>query len=100
MEFYFPIKKGQFFHLIESLAQESLLSRYLQGVGQNSFWKSIGGFLKGLMDLVFRYKGKYYLLDWKSNRLNGHEDGLKHEIEVEMMDHHYILQYHIYWLGC
>ena len=52
------------------------------------------------MDLVFRYKGKYYLLDWKSNRLNGHEDGFsKHGIEAEMMDHHYILQYHIYLVG-
>ena len=101
MEFYFPIKKGQFFHLIESLPQESLLSRYLQRVGQEQLLEiESEGFLKGLMDLVFRYKGKYYLLDWKSNRLNGHEDGFsKHGIEAEMMDHHYILQYHIYLVG-
>ena len=101
MEFHFPIKKGQFSQLIESLAQESLLSRYLQGVGQEQLLEiESEGFLKGLMDLVFRHKGKYYLLDWKSNRLNGHEDGFsEHGIEAEMMDHHYILQYHIYLVG-
>ena len=101
MEFHFPIKQGQFSQLIESLPQESLLSRYLQGVGQEQLLEiESEGFLKGLMDLVFRYKGKYYLLDWKSNRLNGHEDSFsEREIEAEMMNHHYILQYHIYLVG-
>ena len=101
MEFHFPIKQGQFSQLIESLPQESLLSRYLKGVGQEQLLEiESEGFLKGLMDLVFRYKGKYYLLDWKSNRLNGHEDSFsEREIDAEMMNHHYILQYHIYLIG-
>jgi exodeoxyribonuclease V beta subunit len=27
------------------------------------------GYLKGYIDLVFRFKGRYYLIDWKSNHL-------------------------------
>jgi len=101
MEFHFPIQAGRFSQLIESLPQGSLLSRYLQGVGQERILEiESEGYLKGLMDLVFRHDGKYYLLDWKSNRLSGHEDGFSaQEIEAEMMDHHYILQYHLYLVG-
>lgn len=101
MEFHFPIQTGRFSQLIESLPQDSLLSRYLQGVGQERVLEiESEGYLKGLMDLVFRHDGKYYLLDWKSNRLSGHEDDFSaQEIEAEMMDHHYILQYHLYLVG-
>jgi exodeoxyribonuclease V beta subunit len=28
-------------------------------------------FIRGFVDLVFRYKGKFYIADWKSNRLDG-----------------------------
>jgi exodeoxyribonuclease V beta subunit len=30
-----------------------------------------GGCLNGFIDLFFRHGGRYYLLDWKSNRLEG-----------------------------
>ena len=101
MEFHFPIQAGRFSQLIESLPQDSLLSRYLKGVGKERTLEiESEGYLKGLMDLVFRHDGKYYLLDWKSNRLSGHKDGfLAQAIEAEMMDHHYILQYHLYLVG-
>ena len=50
-----------------------------------------------MIDLIFNFNGKYWLLDWKSNKLGGHEDGFgKEQIEHEMMGHHYILQYHLY----
>jgi exodeoxyribonuclease V beta subunit len=28
-------------------------------------------FIRGFVDLVFRYKGKFFIADWKSNRLDG-----------------------------
>ena len=101
MEFQFPVKAGNFGQLIESLPENSLLSRYLHGIGKKRILEiESEGLLKGLMDLVFRHQGKYYLLDWKSNRLNGHEDGFSAtELEAEMMDHHYIFQYHLYLVG-
>ena len=55
------------------------------------------GYLKGLIDLTFRANGKYYVLDWKSNKLGGRTEGFgDNEIEREMLTHHYVLQYHLY----
>ena len=66
MEFHFPTRSGVFSELCKSLPEESLLYRYLQGVSSEEILGiESSGFLKGLMDLVFRCDGKYYLLDWK-----------------------------------
>ena len=101
MEFHFPTRSGVFSELCKSLPEDSLLHQYLQGVSSEEILEiESSGFLKGLMDLVFRCDGKYYLLDWKSNRLNGQRDGFTSDaIQSEMMDHHYILQYHLYLVG-
>ena len=55
------------------------------------------GFINGFMDLVFRHDGRYYIVDWKSNRLGGDEnsftaDGIRHE----MARHGYFFQYLLY----
>ena len=101
MEFHFPTHPGIFSELCKTLSGDSLLHQYLQGVGSGEILEiESNGFLKGLMDLIFRFDGKFYLLDWKSNQLNGHKDGFTPDaIESEMMDHHYILQYHLYLVG-
>ncbi len=36
-------------------------------------YRAIRGFLQGLIDLVFEFDGKVYLLDWKSDRLPAYE---------------------------
>jgi exodeoxyribonuclease V beta subunit len=60
-------------------------------------FSAIRGFLKGFMDLVFEYKGKWYLVDYKSNHLGeGYEDYGPENLARVMADHHYFLQYHIY----
>lgn len=56
-----------------------------------------GGYLNGFIDLIFRHDGRYYILDWKSNRLNGSmrnfgEDGLRRA----MAGSFYFLQYLFY----
>lgn len=55
------------------------------------------GYLKGFLDLVFRKDGYYYVVDWKSNRLNGRvsdftPDGIAAEIAKEW----YFFQYLLY----
>jgi len=52
-------------------------------------------YIKGAIDLIFLGKdGKYYILDWKSNRLS---DFSEHGMEAEAMrPHGYHLQYYIY----
>ena len=76
MEFHFPTRSGVFSELCKSLPEDSLLHQYLQGVSSEEILEiESSSFLKGLMIMVFRCDGKYYLLDWKSNRLNGQRDG-------------------------
>jgi exodeoxyribonuclease V beta subunit len=98
MEFYFPVHPGFLPKLASALPEDCLLRHYLVGVVQSEKHR-IGsqGYLKGLIDLIFRADGKHYVLDWKSNKLNGRPDGFgQAQIEREMLDHHYVLQYHLY----
>ena len=54
------------------------------------------GYLWGFIDLVFRYHGRYYLLDWKSNHLDGYG---KPDLEKSVRESHYDLQYMLYSLA-
>jgi exodeoxyribonuclease V beta subunit len=58
------------------------------------------GYLHGFMDLIFEHHGRFYLLDWKSNRLGTH---FSHYTPVGigacMLEHAYYLQYHLYCLA-
>lgn len=60
----------------------------------------VRGFLKGFMDLVFHWGGKFYLVDWKSNFL-GHriEDYGPDGLRQAMGEGNYYLQYHLYTLA-
>ena len=98
MEFHFPVRPGFLPELASSLPEGCLLRSYLEGVKKSDRHRiSSDGYLKGLVDLIFRADGKHYVLDWKSNKLNGRPDGFgKAKLEEEMLDHHYVLQYHLY----
>lgn len=55
------------------------------------------GFIKGVIDLVFQYRGKYYIIDWKSNWLGpSNEDYGLSQLHQSMTEHHYFLQAKIY----
>jgi exodeoxyribonuclease V beta subunit len=55
------------------------------------------GFLKGFIDLVCVFEGKWYLFDYKSNHLGvSRDDYAQNKLPEAMADHHYFLQYHIY----
>jgi exodeoxyribonuclease V beta subunit len=54
------------------------------------------GYLGGFIDLVFRYRGRYYLLDWKSNHLEHYE---RMDLERSIQDSQYDLQYMLYSLA-
>lgn len=56
-----------------------------------------GGCLNGFIDLLFRHHGKYFILDWKSNRLGGRSAGfLPERLPEAMAQSFYFLQYLIY----
>ncbi len=53
--------------------------------------------MTGAADLIFRHAGKFYLLDWKSNRLDDrYSSFLSPGLEEEMRRNHYCLQYLLY----
>lgn len=55
------------------------------------------GIMTGKIDLFFRYNGKYYILDWKSNYLGETlEDYSRENMQQAMNENNYHLQYHIY----
>ena len=98
MEFYFPVSSGFLPELAQHLPVHSKLKKYLDRISADECMRIAGdGYLKGLIDLTFRKDGRYYILDWKSNKLSGSSKGFDDkEIEREMLTHHYVLQYHIY----
>ena len=57
----------------------------------------IQGMVRGTMDLVFSYQGKYYLLDYKSNFLGETlKDYDQAALKKAMLEHHYDWQYLLY----
>ncbi|MDY6933755.1 MAG: exodeoxyribonuclease V subunit beta [Spirochaetota bacterium] len=100
LEFYFPI---------ERISPEMLSNIFSSWSGLNtrteSFasrmkrlgFRTVRGFLRGFIDMVFMFNDKYYIVDWKSNYLGDSiRDYNQDEILSAMEDHYYFFQYHLY----
>ncbi|MGD2124660.1 MAG: exodeoxyribonuclease V subunit beta [Desulfobacteraceae bacterium] len=102
MEFYFPLKSVSSRRLrtiFEKYERSEPLSEIRERMERLEF-APVRGFMKGFMDMVFRFEGRFYLVDWKSNFLgNRVEDYDRHRMGAAMEDAFYILQYHIYTLA-
>jgi exodeoxyribonuclease V beta subunit len=102
MEFYFPIRRIAPEGLTELFGQDGrdeLPREFPERLGRLVF-SPHEGLMKGFMDLVFRYRGRFYLVDWKSNHLGARvEDYDEHGLAAAMQRGYYILQYHIYCLA-
>jgi len=58
------------------------------------------GFLSGSIDLIFRHRGLWYLVDYKSNNLGDQiADYQPERLKREMGRAHYILQAHLYMVA-
>ncbi|KGT86418.1 exonuclease V subunit beta [Erwinia typographi] len=63
-------------------------------------FQQVQGMLKGFIDLVFCWQGKYYLLDYKSNWLGATADDYTPQaMALAMQSHRYDLQYQLYSLA-
>jgi exodeoxyribonuclease V beta subunit len=104
MEFYFPL------NLVTPAVLEDVFTRHgtataLQanragGTLERLQFAPTRGFMKGFIDLVFEHRGRYYLIDWKSNRLGpAPEDYHPSRLGSVMAAHRYDLQYHLYTLA-
>jgi exodeoxyribonuclease V beta subunit len=55
------------------------------------------GYLTGFVDLLFEHEGRWWVVDWKSNQLGVEASQYAPDaLAAEMVDHHYVLQYHLY----
>jgi exodeoxyribonuclease V beta subunit len=99
--FHFPVH-----HLdprqIEKLGEShrfsphSMLTRGLGGVKADR----MEGFIKGFIDLIFAWRGRYYLADYKSNWLGLEVEAYHQEaLRSAMLEHGYPLQYALYTLA-
>ncbi|KFK92393.1 MULTISPECIES: exodeoxyribonuclease V subunit beta [unclassified Serratia (in: enterobacteria)] len=97
MQFYLPING-----LLQADELDQLVKRYdpLSAQCPELNFQQVQGMLKGFIDLVFCWQGKYYLLDYKSNWLG--EDSrayTQQAMERAMVEHRYDLQYQLYTLA-
>jgi len=97
LEFHFPLKSltpGKLRSVLSGLADVPL--SIPERLGRLRF-DPVRGFLKGYMDLVFRWGGRYWLVDWKSNFLGGRvEDYGPERLQEAMEEELYVLQYYLY----
>jgi exodeoxyribonuclease V beta subunit len=99
LEFVFPAEGAQV--SADQIAAVMRLSDafpdgYLRRVADLGF-VPLRGFLKGFIDLVFCRHDRWYVVDYKSNRLGDHMAAYDDAAMAdEMAHHHYFLQYHLY----
>ncbi|QQU56177.1 exodeoxyribonuclease V subunit beta [Serratia liquefaciens] len=97
LQFYLPIDR-----LLQARELDALVKNYdpLSARCPALDFQQVQGMLKGFIDLVFCWQGKYYLLDYKSNWLG--EDSSAYTrpaMEQAMAEHRYDLQYQLYTLA-
>lgn len=96
LEFFLPMGRVTAPALTALCQQHDPLSR---GNKPLSF-ATVQGMLKGFIDLVFEWQGRWYLLDYKSNHLGmSPADYSRPALERAMCDHRYDLQYQLYSLA-
>lgn len=102
MEFYYPlnrIRPRELKEIFENFANTRIRKDFAVSLEELTFSPS-EGFMKGYIDLIFQFKDRFYLLDWKSNFLG---DGIEHyrprNLRKTMAQEFYFLQYHLYTLA-
>lgn len=98
MEFNFPVTSPAVEDVIRLIRPD-------EGLGQNSasahlVRSDIKGFMTGFIDLIVRYRGVYYILDYKSNYLGDTLKDYQNEYLIsEIYSAGYDVQYHLYTLA-
>jgi len=96
LEFFFSVPSFDTASMGDLFAGEpggNNYARRIINLGTSSF----KGFIKGFIDLVIRHRGKWYIIDYKSNFLGEfYGDYGQTAMKEAMESHHYILQYHLY----
>lgn len=96
LEFFLPMGRVTAPALTALCQQHDPLSRDNKPLS----FATVQGMLKGFIDLVFEWQGRWYLLDYKSNHLGmSPADYSRPALERAMAEHRYDLQYQLYSLA-
>ncbi|BAP54931.1 exodeoxyribonuclease V subunit beta [Thioploca ingrica] len=99
LEFYYPLAP------ITSQGLQTLFAEFGTSLPLNSLTQHqtelqflpVQGLMKGFIDMVFEYEGRYYLVDYKSNLLGTQMHAYHHsQLNAVIIKEAYWLQYHIY----
>jgi exodeoxyribonuclease V beta subunit len=102
MEFYFPLKAitAERLRAVLTAARVFRSSEALSRALQKLEFAVAGGYLKGYVDLIFRYRQRYFIVDWKSNYLGASFDDYQgNHLEEVVARENYFLQYYLYSLA-
>ncbi|OGR27951.1 MAG: exodeoxyribonuclease V subunit beta [Desulfobacterales bacterium RIFOXYA12_FULL_46_15] len=99
MEFVFPVMPFEMQSVIKAFEQsgpDSPVKDYAKKLSQFSTVE-FQGFMKGFIDLIVRYQGKWYIVDYKTNFLGDtYEFYSRQSLTDAMAENHYFLQYYLY----
>ena len=90
LEFYFPLRQvtpqglGKIF---ADYGGRGMPAGFPARLGKLDF-QPARGFMKGFIDLVFQFQGRFYLVDWKSNFLGARVEDYHRENLVRVMEDH------------
>jgi exodeoxyribonuclease V beta subunit len=74
------------------IAQSSDRRTWADQIARFSF-STLHGFFQGYIDLIFEHRGRFYIVDYKTNALPGYDPA---SLEEAMLHHHYVLQARLY----
>lgn len=96
MEFLFAAHQVDIHHL-DQLVTDAVLPGIVRPMLRQN---RVNGMLKGFIDLVFCFKGQYFVLDYKSNYLGENQNAYDQDAMTRAMtEHRYDLQYLLYTLA-
>ena len=98
IDFYFSLseEKEVIIERIERFFKEKKISLEEKAIIIDKVNKNVG-FLEGIIDVIFEKDGKFYLLDWKSNKIGEEiEDYQRETIEKVMDMNYYKVQAYLY----
>lgn len=100
MAFYFPVSALTVNRLKQALTPFTDEMPVLERIMSQLNFHALSGFMKGFIDLVFEYEGRFYIADYKSNWLGDKQaDYDQAALNDAMVMHSYPLQYLIYSLA-
>jgi len=105
MEFYFPLSRITPARVKNIFTEKALQNGAINGSSLEQQLGSLNfsparGFMKGFIDLVFEFRGEFFLADWKSNYLGSHIRDYHHDrLHESIYNGYYFLQYHLYCLA-